>query len=139
MDMDEFDVGAYQLNWEGIANEKNNLAVTRLLAKQLMENPYIVVGTFIKEMSDSDLYALNAKLDTDNEDKYNDLLLMSEMLATAEGCPQCKTVDEWQERANYLATLLTIESLNRKGLVKAYHENMSFHDDMGDKMIVEKL
>ena len=76
MDMDEFDVGAYQLNWGGIANEKNNLAVTRLLAKQLMENPYIVVGTFIKEMSDSDLYALNAKLDTDNEDKYNDLLLM---------------------------------------------------------------
>ena len=26
MEMDEFDVGAYQLNWEGIANEKNNLA-----------------------------------------------------------------------------------------------------------------
>ena len=31
MEMDEFDVGAYQLNWEGIANEKNNLVVTRLL------------------------------------------------------------------------------------------------------------
>ena len=139
MEMDEFDVGAYQLNWEGIANEKNNLVVTRLLAKQLMENPYIVVGTFIKEMSDSDLYALNAKLDTDNEDKYNDLLLMSEMLATGEGCDSSKSVEGFAERMRQLMSLLLCESLSRKGLVKVNYDNMSFHDDMLDKIIVEKI
>jgi hypothetical protein len=29
--------------------------------------------------------------------------------------------------------------LARKGLVKVFHENMSFGDEMGDKTIVEKL
>jgi len=38
-----------------------------------------------------------------------------------------------------LVMFLTIESLSRKGLVKVHHNNMSFHEDCMDKIIVEKL
>jgi hypothetical protein len=34
---------------------------------------------------------------------------------------------------------MVIESLKRKGLVKVYYENISFGDDMGEKIIVEKI
>ena len=36
-------------------------------------------------------------------------------------------------------TWMAIESLKRKGLVKVYYENISFGDDMGEKIIVEKI
>jgi hypothetical protein len=128
--------GGYSLNYAEIANHKELMAVTRLLAKQMMANPYIVVGDYIKELSDSDLKALMAAEDSH---EYEDIILMSEMLATAEGCEQSPTDKVFQERTGQLITLLVIESLGRKGLVRVYHENMSFHEDMKDKVVVEKI
>ena len=46
------------------------------------------------------------------------------------------TLDTIHQRTNHLITLIAIESLSRKGLVKVHHKNMSFGDDMGDKVII---
>jgi hypothetical protein len=43
------------------------------------------------------------------------------------------------DRANQLISFLIIVSLERKGLVKVHYENMSFGDDMGDKIVVERI
>lgn len=128
--------GGYSLNYGEIVNHKGLMAVTRLLAQQLMDNPYLVVGDYIKELSDSDLKAL---MQAEDNEEYEDLILMSEMLATGEGCDQSATDEIFKERTNHLITLLVIESLARKGLVRVYHENMSFNEDMGDKIVVEKI
>lgn len=136
---DGFDIeigGGYSLNYAEIAEYKQLMAVTRMLAKQMMDNPYIVVGDYIKELTDSDLKAL---LTAEENGQFEDLILMSEMLATGEGCDQAPTDETFKERTNQLVTLLVIESLFRKGLVRVYHENMSFNEDMGDKVVVEKL
>lgn len=136
---DGFDIeigGGYSLNYAEIVEHKELMAITRLLAMHLMKTPYIVVGDYIKELSDSDLKALMA---AEEADKYEDIILMSEMLACAEGCEQAPTDKIFQLRAQHLITLLVIESLSRKGLVRVYHENMSFHEDMKEKIVVEKI
>jgi hypothetical protein len=40
---------------------------------------------------------------------------------------------------NAFCAFLAIEGLSRKGLVKVYHENISFGEDFGNKIVVEKL
>jgi hypothetical protein len=60
------------------------------------------------------------------------------MLAAGEGLA-LEGVDTTTARVNQFCMLIVIESLARKGLVKVFHENMSFGDEMGDKTIVEKL
>jgi hypothetical protein len=136
---DGFDIelgGGYSLNFHEITINKDLMAVTRLLAADMMKNPYVNVGEYIGELSDSDLKAL---LEAEDKNRYEDLILLSEMLATAEGGDQAPTDEVFKDRTNHLITLLVIESLGRKGLVRVYRENMSFHDDMKDKIVVEKI
>ena len=74
-----------------------------------------------------------------SDHQYDDMILISEMLATGEGCDPSKTPDEFADRMRHMMTLMVIESLGRKGLVKVYRENMSFHPDMGSKIVVERI
>ena len=135
----KFEFAGFHLDYQNILKNKETLAVTKLLATELMTNGYIVVGDFIKNLTDADLQALTDNMEDDAPNQYQDLILVSEMLATGEGCGPSGNDDEFQSRAHQLITLLILESLHRKGLVKLYHENISFHEDMGDKLLVEKI
>lgn len=131
----------YTLNYEAIAKSKDMMAVTRLLATDLIRDGYIIVGDFIKNLSDNDLYALVQKIEANDngEHDYQDLILVSEMLAEGEGCEPAQSDDMFIDRMEQFVMLLTIESLARKGLVKVYRENYSFHADMKDKVVVERI
>lgn len=133
--MEDQDKGSYSVNLQEVAKYKKCLAVTRLLATQLMENPYLVVGDFIRDLSDEDLKALNDQID---KEEYEDAILVANMLVMGEGL-QTGDFDDYQKHTNVLAGFLAIESLARMGLVKVHHENMSFGEDVGDKIIVEKI
>ena len=135
----KFESEGFYLNYEEIVKTKETLAVTRLLATDLMTNGYINVGNFIKELSDADLQSLIHNMEDDCKNQYQDLILVSEMLATGEGCESSQNDNEYDGRVQQLCNFLVIESLHRKGLVKCYHENLSFNEDMGDKIVVEKL
>lgn len=135
----KFESKGFHLNYPEIAKRGDNLAVTRLLATQLMETGYIVVGDFLKNMSDADLQALTDNMEDDAKNQYQDLILVSEMLATGEGCEPSQNDGQFEDRAQQFVTLLILESLHRKGMVKLYHENISFNEDMGNKIIVEKI
>lgn len=138
--IENFESNAYILNYEEIVKAKDIMAVARLLAADLMRTGYVNVGDYIRELSDSDLDALVKQMDLPPDSReYDNLLLMSEMLATGEGCDSSKTADEFGERMNQLVSFLVCESLSRKGLVKVFHENMSFHTDMSNKIVVEKI
>ena len=135
MDFDGQLVGGYSLNYPLILKQPDLMAVTKLLVHRMMENPYIVVGDYIQEISDTDLESL---VDAIEQKEFSDIILMSEMLATAEGCDQAKDFEEFQSRTDQLVSLLLVESLHRKGLVLAHHENFSFHEDMKNKIVVER-
>ena len=135
----KFELAGFHLDYQNILKNKETLAVTKLLATELMTNGYIVVGDFIKNLTDADLQALTDNMEDDAKNQYQDLILVSEMLATGEGCGPSGNDTEFESRAHHFITLLILESLHRKGMVKLYHENISFHEDMGDKLLVEKI
>lgn len=138
--MDEiFDGNGYTLNYEMITKSKECLAITRLLAADLIRDGYINVGEYVQSLSDSDLETLVQLMEREDDAQYEDFILISEMLATGEGCDASKGLEDFGDRMNQLVTLLVCESLGRKGLVKVYHENMSFHPDMAEKIVVEKI
>lgn len=126
------------INLPMVAKDKQSLSVTRLLASQLMENPYTTVGDFMKGLSDADLQTLMHGFEEDDK-LYGDYILISSMLAQAEGVPSPENDDEFAEQVDRLVMMLAVESLARKGLVRIYHENLSFGADAGDKIVCEKI
>ena len=59
--MEDFDFengGELTINYAEVTKSKDLLAVTRLLAADLIARPYMVVGDYMKSLSDSDLQML---------------------------------------------------------------------------------
>ena len=138
MSFDFDDDGEYSINYGKVLHEESFLPVTRLLAADLMKNQYMPIGDFIKSLSDNSLEQLNEICEDENHPNFEEIILISEMLAAAEGTNVGGT-PEVHQRLNLFITWMAIESLKRKGLVKVYYENISFGDDMGEKIIVEKI
>jgi hypothetical protein len=137
----ELPSGGFTLDYDNIANAKELMGVTRSLATRMMTDSYINVGEYIKELSDENLMALivSSGGDDELEAQYEDAFLVAEMLANGEGLPVSKTLEDFSNRLSQLVGFVTIESLRRKGLVKVYYENMSFGEDVGDKILVERV
>lgn len=137
--MENEDEETYTINYAKVAGEKDLLAVTRLLASSLTNNPYITVGDFLKDLSDNDLAQLVEVIDDGEEhSNFEDLMLIAGMLSCGEGLP-CGTVEDYQRCMNMLMTYIVCESLFRKGLIKIHRNNMSFGDDMASACVAERL
>ena len=138
MENEEFDEeGTFSVNIHRVAQDKEILTLVRLLASQLIITPYLRVGDFFKNLSDDDLQTLEEVSD-ENHEQFDNLLLVAEMLATGEGLDH-GTMDIIHQRMNQLLMFIAMEGLYRKGLIKLYHENMSFGEDMGNKIVAEKI
>ena len=130
----ERDYNTYFINLEKIQEYPNILAVTKLLALKLQKNPYMKVGNFLSNLSDADLKTL---VDIDDNDPHmEDILMMSFLLARAEGVEN-GTVELITRHTSMLRNFIAVESLYRKGLVEIYHDNLSFGEEDGDKIIAE--
>jgi hypothetical protein len=130
--MMERDYNTYFINLEKIQEYPNILAVTKLLAIRLQNNPYMKIGNFLKNLSDADLKTL---LDIEeNDSQMEDILMMSFLLARAEGVEN-GTVGLITLHTNMFQNFITAESLYRKGLIELYHDNLSFGEEAGDKVI----
>jgi hypothetical protein len=130
-----------KINYDVLVKDKRLLAVTRLLAASLLVDPYTTVQNFLIGLNDNDLQKLLEYSEADDNGEYknlDELILISEMLAQAEGLPPGNLVTS-QHRINTLCVFLAGESLARKGLVKIYRENMSFGDDMNNKIVMGRI
>lgn len=139
MEEDIFGEDGFTVNYSEVVKCKNSLAVTKLLAARIMENPYMRIGEWFKSLSDSDLTMLVNVADSGDSNNFEDLILIVEMLARAEGVAPAPNLDELYDRINRLIVLLVGEQLFRKGLIKFHHDNISFGEDEGDKIVMEKL
>jgi hypothetical protein len=137
--------GSLTITYENIIKSKQLMPVTRTLAMDLSMCEYLSVGDFFKSLSDFDVQNLLEISEDENSDKFSEIALIAEMLAGGEGLVSFeggnteKGLESFAERINTFCGFIAIESLYRKGLIKVYHENMSFGSDMGSKIIVEKL
>jgi hypothetical protein len=136
----EQDFSSYSVVLEKVAAERSMMAVTRLLASDLMKCSYMSVGDFIKGLSDSDVEMLLEVVESGDEDeRFSELLLISQMLYAAEGIGvQMGDIDEATARVNAFIGFIVVESVARKGLAVAHHENMSFGEEMRNKIVVSR-
>lgn len=120
------------------------MTVTRLLASEMLRNPYLTVSDFFRNLNEDDLEELMYVSEHDEDDRYGNLILLTEMLTSAEGI----TIDEEDEdlymenmtsRMRMFMSFLALESLSRKGLIRLFRENMSFGDEYMDKKIAEAI
>lgn len=139
MENGDFDEGPIAISYDKVIKCKDFLPLTRTLAMDLSASGYMRPGDFLKALADSDVDALLKIADNEENPRLEEILLMAEMLATGEGLEQSKDAEQVTERMNAFCGFLAIEGLSRKGLVKVYHENISFGEDFGNKIIVEKL
>jgi len=126
---------------EKIIQAEGLLPITKSVAKLLLKNQYLSLGKFFKRISDDHLQELMEIIDdADNEfnDGMEDIVLMTEMLSRAEGVPS-ESIEDITENVNYFGACVTCVSLERKGLVRVFYENMSFGKELGEQTLVEKL
>ena len=138
MNFDFDEEGEFGINYEKVLYEERFLPVTRLLAANLIKNQYMPIGNFIQSLKNDTLQELNDISEDEHHKKFDEIVLLSEMLAAAEGT-NIGGLSSAHQRVNIFITWLVFESLKRKGLVKIHYENISFGDDMGDKIVVEKI
>jgi hypothetical protein len=132
------DEGEFSINYHKVLHQETFLPITRLLAADLIKSQYMSIGDFIKSLKDNSLEELNEISENENHPNFEEMILITEMLAAAEGTNLGGT-PEVHQRLNMFMTWLIFESLKRKGLVKIHYENLSFGDDMADKIVVEKI
>lgn len=129
----------FEINYQRITECMDMLPITRLMAFERLQNPYITPGEWLKSLSDSTISELLNISETQDENEHAaELMLLTEMLVQGEGLSS-DSEDAMIKNLNLFVSLLAIEGLARKGLVKVYRENMSFGEDMGKKIIVEKI
>lgn len=128
----------FSVNFAKVVEQKDFLEVTRLLASNMMSVPYITIGDFLQSISDDSLEKLIEISDDPDQERFEELVLISEMLATGEGL-ESANMELSTERTNQLCVFLVLESLKRKNLVKLHYHNMSFGEDFKDKIIAEKF
>lgn len=144
MDEDNFetDYANYNIVYNNVMNSKDLLAVTRLTAADLMKCPYMTLGDFFKNLTDADVQSIQdiveLAVDEPETDSVSNLIILTEMLTSAEGVAR-SDFDDMHKRLNTFCMYVTMVSLARKGFVKVHYENMSFGEDMGQKIVVERI
>lgn len=133
----EFDPQEYTVNYHNIANHKDLSNVTRVLAMDLINNPYLVVGDFFKNLSNGSLDELVEITNRDDDDAISETLLLSEMLSRAEGVEN--DLEDMGTNIGTMRMFVAGTSLARKGLVRVHYENMTFGREIEEKVLFEKI
>jgi hypothetical protein len=91
----------------------------------------------MQKARDSELALIMEISEDDEDERMGDLLLMSEMLARAEGVdtPDIETV---QGHLQAFISFAAIASLHRKDLLDAHYENMSFGEEFHKHIIAKR-
>lgn len=129
----------FEINYKQIIHCDDLLECTRDLARTLNHSPYITFGDYMNELPSSILEQLLIISDDEDNQHFDELLLMSEMLARAEGLDPADSLEQSMTRLNILISILAVESLYRKGMIKAFRQNYSFGEDMMNNIVAKRL
>lgn len=135
---DEFDY-PFEINYDGIIKAPLLMECTRDLARTLRHNPYLTLGDYMNEMPSVVLNELLEVADDETHEHFDELVLISEMLARAEGLDASQNDAESLKRLKVLMSIIAVEGLYRKGMIRAFRENYSFGEDMLTKIVAQRI
>lgn len=131
-------IGPHRIVYETVVKTESLLPSTRKLARTVIDTGYTSVAEYIRNLPDQDLDILLASSEERAGAAVAELLLISEILATVEGCEPASTIDQYESRMSLLTMFLGIEGLYRENLVDIFYENMSFGDGYLQKVVARK-
>lgn len=133
------------INLKNVSIDQRFPAIVRLTAIDLLNSDgYFSWGRWIESLSASDLAYLQSLTELDLNDPINEtavqsLILLTEMLAQAEGIDlDYNDASPTVDRMNWFSAVLAIEGLHRKGLVKVFYENLTM-DSMDTSKIAQLI
>jgi hypothetical protein len=133
---------SYTFDLKQLASLPNMHSSVRMLAYQMMENPYHRIGPFLTGLSDHDIETLSDICHEQARDEdvvcesFENIMLLGMMLATAEGV---EVNDESVYTiTNIMVAMITMESLRRKGFVKVFYDKVSFGPEFAQEKVVVK-
>lgn len=135
---DEFDY-PFEINYDGIIKAPLLMECTRDLARTLRHNPYLTFGDYMNEMPSAVLNELLEVADDESHEHFDELVLISEMLARAEGLDASQNDAESLKCLKVLMSIIAVEGLYRKGMIRAFRENYSFGEDMLTKIVAQRI
>lgn len=144
MDM-EFEEEGYNINYANVAQAEWLCPTIRLTALDLQKNPYISVGEWFQKLNDNSLREIQeiAERVAENPDPESEeleqIMILAMMLSSAEGTDDLGNMPHMQKQLSKIIMLITLVSLERKGLVRLWYENMTLGADMEGVPLVEKL
>lgn len=131
-------------NVDEILMRSDNSAIT-FLYSLIKEQGYVTVGEYLQKLQDEDLEILLEYCDIiidqgETHERYDEAYRNMILITLGLAMGECISLSEESVvKAMQIATvLIPIESLYRKGLIDAFHSNMSIGPEFGDKMIARK-
>lgn len=138
------------INFEQVRQQLGTFPVIQQLLNFSEKTPTFTVGYYLKSLTDSQLEEWlefvevlsatreNTEFSTDIENLHTAMFMAICILGTAEGL----TIEELERdigsNVEFLINLITITGLERKGLVTAFFENMTFEVTEEDLPIVRR-
>ena len=129
------------VNYDKVVEATYLHSIIRMTALMIQKNPYMTVGNFFKNLNNDEVEQLCEMVDRgrhDDSDAMMNLVILSEMLARAEGS-EPQNEDSSSANVNSLCAFITCADLARKGLVKIFYDNLSFGEEMKNAIIVERI
>jgi hypothetical protein len=127
----------FEINYEKILKTNNILPMVRLLAADLMKNPYMSIGTYLQRARTEDLQLILEASEDEEDERLSDILLLAEMLAKAEGV-ETECIEDVYKHLNSFITLAAVASLERKKLIIADYDVMSFGEEYKHSTIAKR-
>jgi hypothetical protein len=127
------------INLPEVVAAKRFSSFTRLLAANLMKNPYLTLGSFFKSLSAEDLDHLLDLAEHEGEgDKAEEIVLITLLLAQAEGT-LVSNESRILEYCSMFKMMIAGCSLHRQGMLKCNFDNMSFGEDASELTVFEPI
>jgi len=135
---DDFDFNfPMEINYDRVLKNNSILPMVRLLAAELIKNPYMTIGAYLQKARDSDLQLILEASEDEEDERLSDILLMAEMLAKAEGV-ETECIEDVYKHLNSFITLVAVASLERKKLILADYDVMSFGEEFAHHTIAKR-
>lgn len=128
----------FEINYDLIM-QSDMMSCTHDCVRMVRKNEYLTVGEYMTSLTSSQLEEMLEAADDEENVKFEEFLLIAEILARAEGLEGSEDFDVLHRRLNILIGLIAVEGLSRKGMIRAYPQNFSFGEDTNKKIIAEKL
>lgn len=127
------------INLPEVVSSKKFSNFTRLLAANLMKNPYLTLGRFFQSLSAEDLdHLLDLAEHEGDGDKAEEIVLITLLLAQAEGT-LIYNENTMLDYVSMFKMMVAGCSLHRQGMLKCNFENMSFGTDASELVVFEPV